>query len=100
MNQGNSPKQSNRGLPLRGAGEKFELLQDITMYGILISVLLGFVLNTLSLIVLITSKNFSSSIGTHLKSLAVADNIQIIAVLFRSVDCNWEKKLHFPCFIL
>ena len=90
MDRGNSPKQSNRG--------KFELLQDITMYGILISVLLGFVLNTLSLIVLITSKNFSSSIGTHLKSLAVADNIQIIAILFRSVDGNWEKKLHFPVF--
>ena len=75
-----------------------ELLQDITMYGILVWVLLGFVLNCLSLIIFMNSRGFSTSIGTHLKSMAVADNIQIVAVLFRSADDHWETKLNFPQF--
>ena len=87
---------SERPTSLLATGANSELLQDITVYGILISVPLGFVLNSLSLILLIKSKDFSTSIGSHLKSLAVADNIQIIAILCCSLDNRWEHKLYIP----
>ena len=68
------------------------ILPDITMYGALIWAPLGFILNTLSLVILIKCKDFSSSIGNYLKSLCVADNILIVVVCVHT-DNHWQNTL-------
>ena len=72
------------------------ILPDINMYGTLIWVPLGIILNTLSLITLIKCKKFSTSIGNYLKSLSVADNLLIIGLFCMSIDDHWQAKFNVP----
>ena len=72
------------------------ILPDINMYGTLIWVPLGIILNTLSLITLIKCKNFTTSIGNYLKSLSVADNLLIIGLFCMSIDDHWKAELNVP----
>ena len=72
------------------------ILPDIDMYGTLVWVPLGIILNLFSLITFIKCENFSTSIGTFLKSLSVADNILVIGLFCMSIDDYWKAKLNIP----
>ena len=72
------------------------ILPDISMYGTLIWAPLGLILNTLSLVILIQSKTFLTSMGNYLKSLCVADNILLIGFFCISADEHWQNNLNFP----
>ena len=76
--------------------QNYGILRDINMYGTLIWAPIGLILNTLSLVILIKCKNFSTSVGTYLKSLCVADNILIAGFFCLSFDAHWQNKLNFP----
>ena len=71
----------------------------IHLYGLLVVVPLGFFLNSLSLIILCKCKAFASSVGNHLKCIAVSDNIFLLGFFFYSIDEYWEEKIHIAQFV-
>ena len=68
----------------------------IHMYGLLILIPLGIVLNSVSLTVFQKSKAFSTSTGNHLKGISVSDTIILVGLLLTNTNKYWEETLGFP----
>ena len=68
----------------------------IHMYGLIILIPLGIIFNSLSLIVFRISKDFSTSIGNHLKCISISDSIMLVGMLLTSTNEYWEEKLGLP----
>ena len=68
----------------------------IHMYGLIILIALGIIFNSVSFVVFQKSKIFTTSIGNHLKCIAISDTIMLVEMLFTNTNQYWEEKLHFP----
>ena len=68
----------------------------IHMYGLIILTPLGLIFNSVSVVVFQKSKIFTTSIGNHLKFIAISDSIMLVEMLFTNTNQYWEEKLHFP----
>ena len=75
------------------------IFSRIHLYGLLVVIPLGFFLNSLTLIILCKCKTFASSIGNHLKCIAVSDNIFLLGFFFYSIDDYWEEKINIAHFV-
>ena len=68
----------------------------IHMYGLIILIPLGIIFNSLSLIIFRKSKDFSTSIGNHLKCISISDSIMLIGMFLTSTNEYWEENLGLP----
>ena len=74
------------------------IFSRIHLYGLLVVIPLGFILNSLSFIILQKSKTFASSIGNHLKCIAISDNIFLLGFFFYCFDQYWEENINIANF--
>ena len=73
-----------------------DIMEHIEIYGITFLVPVGLILNMASLLVFCKSDNYSTSVGLHLKCLAVADSLLILAQFLVTADDHWEEMIGIP----
>ena len=72
---------------------------DIHMYGLIILIPIGIILNSICLIVFQKCQAFSNALGNHLKCISISDSIVLIGILLVNIDKYWEEKLKMPVIL-